>query len=317
MISNNYFYAVAFAEAMRKKLNANGIDTELSVSDNYRRVKAAFYCLEENEQARIKRMSERLAEEVLLMESKFFSDNRGICVESHLVRDLEESRDIIFRVIDTNREIGFKWSAGVNIQHVRLFRGVSQGSTACLIDISKEWFDIPASETYYIEMQPVVDRLYKMRNMNINDVYKDKITELYAPVLEAVKQEIIRNCEQYPETPENLIKHFFCKKDFYQIVPIGNSESTKVVAYNIHGTLGKCLTPEINRISYPTKLVEIRQKELPSKALSRTILHLVFDNGWNMEMRLHNTGMKIAGGVLMFDVRVTGIPHGVWQTQIF
>lgn len=314
---NNYFFAVAFAKEMQKRLEDKGICVELSVADGFRRVRTALYCLGDDEQARIERMSAKLVEEVLLIEETFFSSARHICIDSLTVKDADENRDVIFRNADTGKEIGFKWVVNANVRHVRLLAGGNAYSVPHIIDIGKAWFGIAASDNYYRQMQPVIEHMRAMHNMPISDVYKDKVVELYAPVLETVKQEIVDICTKHPDAPERLMKHFFCKNDFYEITPIANSESIKISAYNLQGNLGAEGNLKISRIAYPTELIEVRQKELSSGALSRTTLNLVFDNGWYMELRLHTTGTKISGGVLMFDVRVTGVPYGIWQTQIF
>lgn len=95
---------------------------------------------------------------------------------------------------------------------------------------------------------------------------------------------------------------------------------TKVTAFNMNGTLnnpsiGTVPIYKVKKIHYPTRLVDIRFKKERNGQDSKTTISLIFDSGWQINMRLHNADTKVKMTGLKFDVQLAGQPNDIYQQQ--
>lgn len=70
----------------------------------------------------------------------------------------------------------------------------------------------------------------------------------------------------------------------------------------------------IRTLHYPTRLVDIRFKQ-SADTQSKTTISIIFDGGWQIDMRLHNADSKVKITGLKFDVQLAGQPNDIYQQQ--
>ena len=109
-------------------------------------------------------------------------------------------------------------------------------------------------------------------------------------------------------------------EDFYKVIAKdrrgpGLAGRTKVMAFDIRGTLGKAAKGKrpllsVPQISLPTRLIEIRIK--PN---SDTTIEMTFDRGWVIHMRLHNADSDVKTTGLKWDVTLSGMPNGLYEQE--
>ena len=71
---------------------------------------------------------------------------------------------------------------------------------------------------------------------------------------------------------------------------------------------------KVKQIHYPTRLVDIGFKQSNGEN-SKTTISIIFDGGWQIDMRLHNADSKIKVTGLKYDVQLTGQPNDIYQQQ--
>ena len=316
MIPYKFFFSFAFVDTLTELLQSENVIVDLNRTKLFERTEAAFYCLHESEIISLKETANVVVRELLNMEPNLCKKSQTISIrfdDSELEND---GRDVVLQAKDDELNIGINWNLGVKYRHVRILRGMAPNNRKCIADIGMEWFGAESSQRYFDKMQIVVDKLSESLGKSWNSAFKDKVSEVYEPILDILKEEIRFVCDTYPEAPANMIRKFVEYYDFYEITPIARSEKVRVAAYNMNGTLGNGSCDYINKIQYPTRLIEVGPKELPNGELSRTMLALVFDNGWEIEMRIHNASLKIGQGGLVLDVKMVGSPHGIYKKQL-
>ena len=160
-----------------------------------------------------------------------------------------------------------------------------------------------------------------MQEMQINwrDV-KNKADVYYVPILQAIMNEFKDICIKHSDAPRRLLSYFFGAQDFYKIISIEKDRQTKVTAFNMNGTLnnpsiGTVPIYKVKKIHYPTRLVDIRFKKERNGQDSKTTISLIFDSGWQINMRLHNADTKVKMTGLKFDVQLAGQPNDIYQQQ--
>lgn len=84
------------------------------------------------------------------------------------------------------------------------------------IDFGKKWFGYPVSKEYFQSIKPIFDRLIQIRDetkkldkteQNKWDLFEDKESEVYLPILDAFKNELISLTQKYPDTLLKLIEY--------------------------------------------------------------------------------------------------------------
>ena len=95
------------------------------------------------------------------------------------------------------------------------------------------------------------------------EAFSNKEDDIYVPALTAIRDEIERLCKEHNDVPRLLLEYFFGSKDFYKVISLERTSQTKVVAFNMSGTLNSAIQGHkpLNRISQlhmPTRLIEVR-----------------------------------------------------------
>ncbi len=222
-------------------------------------------------------------------------------------------RDIICLRIKSKWEIGFSCKHNHEaLKHPRITEAKDFGSS---------WLGYPCSSNFIAQMNLILTPLEKMQEMQINwrDV-KNKADVYYVPILQAIMNEFKDICIKHSDAPRRLLSYFFGAQDFYKIISIEKDRQTKVTAFNMNGTLnnpsiGTVPIYKVKKIHYPTRLVDIRFKKERNGQDSKTTISLIFDSGWQINMRLHNADTKVKMTGLKFDVQLAGQPNDIYQQQ--
>lgn len=295
-------YRYACVKAFADRLAKNNVKYNIISSGRYQKAKVAFEC-EEN-------TNDMYAAAVAAIDAIFSSETFASDESEHLSIMFNDAatgltnadiRDIIIRSDTNGHEIGFVCSPG----------NYTTRHTMLSWNVGEEWFGYPSGEEYTAYIEDFKDRIMAYCGLLWDKAFKDKISEVYEPSIIALKAEIKRICDTYEDAPEKLFEHFFGHKDYYKIVMLGKSRQTKVMAYNIYGTLGNDVPVTLP----PKKLIECRFKEKNTGEISKNMLTLIFDGGWVIDMRIHNSSSKITSPRLKIDIQLSGVPYGMLQEQ--
>lgn len=221
-------------------------------------------------------------------------------------------RDIVCIRFKSDWEVGFSCKHNHQaLKHPRITEAK---------DFGKVWLGYPCSKEYIDNINKILLPIEDLQKRNVcwRDV-PNKIDDFYVPILKEIIKEFQNICKYCPDAPKRLLSYFFGSKDFYKIISLEKDKQTKVVAFNMNGTLNTPSQNEksiykVKRIHYPTRLVDIRFKQ-SNDTLSKTTISIIFDGGWQIDMRLHNADSKVKMTGLKFDVQLAGQPNDIYQQQ--
>lgn len=224
-------------------------------------------------------------------------------------------RDLLCIRTQNNWEIGLSCKHNHNaVKHSRLSQS---------IDFGKSWFNIPCSDEYFQEIEPIFTRLSTLKKQgesrNNPILWRDipnKEETIYIPILNAFLRELKRLDQKYPsEIPARLVKYLLGGYDFYKVITDDKHRCTRVEVVSFDGTL--------NRTSGKKEsLVKIPMLRLPKNLYHMGIIHdsnntigIFCDEGWQFSMRIHSASSKIEPS-LKFDVRLISSPsNGYAQVE--
>jgi len=233
-------------------------------------------------------------------------------------------RDVVCIRSNLGWEIGFSCKHNHEaLKHPRLTQQQARQERLTVADFGTNWLGYPCSEEYFQKALPHMQMIREYEGFSWSEAFGEgerKFDVAYVPILKAVLEEIIALCKEHKDAPQKLLEYFFGSNDFYKIISLDSSSQTKVVAFNMNGTLNqptpstKAVT-KVPRLQLPTRLIEGRFKEKANGEISKTTIALVFDHGWTINMRLHSADSKVKVTGLKFDVQLEGNPHGIYQQQ--
>ena len=220
-------------------------------------------------------------------------------------------RDIIF-LRSTS-----KWEIGFSAKHNH--RALKHSRLSHVLDFGDQWIDKPCSPEYWKGVSVVFDKIKAIRKNNRDtkwkDAFPDIYKEVYTPILNAWKIEVLK---MYNADRDN-----FCQKfvhyligfnDFYKIVK--GRTVVEVHGYNINGTLNRShkkikAKHKISKIKLPERLIDLSFKPKHLNTLIAT-----FDGGWQISFRIHSADTKINPS-LKFDIQLVSIPNSLFKTDLF
>ena len=194
------------------------------------------------------------------------------------------------------------WQCGFSCKHNH--EAVKHYRVTTDPDFSYNWIGIHCSDEFKDLMKPV----YETLNANFGSEWpsqdeKDRL--YYSPTLNAYRDEIERLARVYENVSGLLLKSFFGSNDFYKIIMLESERTVTVEGFNIYGSLNKKVGTykpvRVPKLKMPTRLIEA------SRPRWNTI-ELVFDEGWAVEMRLHNKDKKIRASALAWNIELIGVP---------
>ncbi len=210
-----------------------------------------------------------------------------------------------------------EWEIGLSCKHNHT--AVKHSRLSRTIDFGDSWFEIPCSQNYFNEINPLFDELEELRGQgelwrNIDD----KEERFYAPLLEAFMRELERlNYDNHEVIPERLLHYLLGRNDFYKVITHDRRRVTQVMAFNIYGTLNRNSGRERAIVNVPQLPMPTRFYDIGFKPDSRNTILVALDNGWTISMRIHNASSRVEPS-LKFDVQLTGVPpalhshHEAW-----
>lgn len=213
------------------------------------------------------------------------------------------------------------WKIGLSCKHNH--EAVKHSRLSDMIDFGKSWFGKACSPEYFEAVRRVFIPLRRIRDdsrangtiVTWDDVFKDKESGCYVPVLSAFMDELKRLDYMYPgEIPALLIRYLIGINDFYKVIMNDRRGFTTIESVNINGTLNHRDGKRRALVDVPIMKLPTRFYEIGFKERSRNTIVVICDNGWNVSMRIHNASSKIEPS-LKFDVQLTAMPSSI-LTQI-
>lgn len=301
-----------------QKLRKENKSIQISESKAYKTAFDSFNQLSDEEKNVYNLAAETAVKIIFPLEPKLSNEDNDIPLLLSISSDSiakgasGDVRDIICIRMKSNWEIGFSCKHNHQaLKHPRITEAK---------DFGKAWLDYPCSSSYIENMERIIKPLEELQKKNIcwRDI-PDKIDRFYVPILKEITREFKSICDKHNDAPRRLLSYFFGSQDFYKIISLEKDKQTKVVAFNMNGTLN---TPsksiksiyKVKKIHYPTRLVDIRFKENNGEQ-SKTTISIIFDGGWQIDMRLHNADSKVKITGLKFDVQLAGQPNDIYQQQ--
>lgn len=243
------------------------------------------------------------------------TDVLQIRIASDSEGEFGDVRDVIFSRPVSRWELGF--SAKNNndaVKHSRL---------SSTIDFGDLWLGHPVSDVYWDKIRPIFTRLQTLKEEGVNwkDIEHIKPTEVYIPVLDAFRDELLNLSHQYSDVPQKLIMYLLGEKPFYKIIKEDLSNMVVIKAFNIGGTLNQTVNGakpsyKTREVYLPTRIVELDYKIKKDGTRSQNTLNMILDYGWEISFRLHSASTKVEPS-LKFDVQMLGNPPILFTQYIF
>ncbi len=179
------------------------------------------------------------------------------------------------------------------------------------LDFGKKWLGVGVSQNYKDTIKPLFERLEnaKKEGMLWRD-FPNKEQEIYAPLLQAFKKEVLRIDENKKnKVPQKMVEYLLGKYDFYKAILLEREQKTKLEAYHFHNTLNRSVKNKPKRI-IPLSKLPTRMIYFDFKPKSFNTLELVLNEGWSFSLRIHNASSRVEPS-LKFDIKLLSIPMSV------
>ncbi|GAA7849483.1 restriction endonuclease [Helicobacter pylori] len=179
------------------------------------------------------------------------------------------------------------------------------------LDFGKKWLGVGVSQHYKDTIKPLFERLEnaKKEGMLWRD-FPNKEQEIYAPLLQAFKKEILRIDENKKnKVPQKMVEYLLGKYDFYKAILLEREQKTKLEAYHFNNTLNRSVKNKPKKI-IPLSKLPTRMIYFDFKPKSFNTLELVLNEGWSFSLRIHNASSKVEPS-LKFDIKLLSIPVSV------
>ncbi len=179
------------------------------------------------------------------------------------------------------------------------------------LDFGKKWLGVGVSQNYKDTIKPLFERLEnaKKEGMLWRD-FLNKEQEIYAPLLQAFKKEVLRIDENKKnKVPQKMVEYLLGKYDFYKAILLEREQKTKLEAYHFNNTLNRSMKNKPKRI-IPLSKLPTRMIYFDFKPKSFNTLELVLDEGWSFSLRIHNASSRVEPS-LKFDIKLLSKPESV------
>ncbi|MFP6287374.1 HaeIII family restriction endonuclease [Helicobacter pylori] len=179
------------------------------------------------------------------------------------------------------------------------------------LDFGGKWLGVRVSQNYKDTIKPLFERLEnaKKEGMLWRD-FPNKEQEIYAPLLQAFKKEVLRIDEnEKNKVPQKMVEYLLGKYDFYKAILLEREQKTKLEAYHFNNTLNRSVKNKPKRI-IPLSKLPTRMIYFDFKPKSFNTLELVLNEGWSFSLRIHNASSRVEPS-LKFDIKLLSIPVSV------
>lgn len=236
----------------------------------------------------------------------------------HLATDSQgqigDVRDIVFKRDETRPQ----WEIGISAKNNH--EAVKHSRLSPTINFGNDWLGHSCSEQYFGEINKVFSWLKELsianREMTWNDLGENKDKDVYLPILQAFRKELLQLSNLHSDVPTNLLSYLIGRKAFYKIIKDDNNNLVIVKAFNLEGELNKTVAKirpkaKTEKIKFPTRIIELEFKEG-----SNNTLMMVLDEGWQISFRIHNASSKLETS-LKFDINLIGNPPILFTQHLF
>ncbi|MGL2500062.1 HaeIII family restriction endonuclease [Helicobacter pylori] len=179
------------------------------------------------------------------------------------------------------------------------------------LDFGKKWLGVGVSQNYKDTIKPLFERLEnaKKEGMLWRD-FPNKEQEIYAPLLQAFKKEVLRIDENKKnKVPQKMVEYLLGKYDFYKAILLEREQKTKLEAYHFNNTLNRSVKNKPKKI-IPLSKLPTRMIYFDFKPKSFNTLELVLNEGWSFSLRIHNASSRVEPS-LKFDIKLLSKPESV------
>ncbi|WRC26819.1 HaeIII family restriction endonuclease [Helicobacter pylori] len=179
------------------------------------------------------------------------------------------------------------------------------------LDFGEKWLGVGVSQNYKDTIKPLFEKLEnaKKEGMLWRD-FPNKEQEIYAPLLQAFKKEVLRIDENKKnKVPQKMMEYLLGKYDFYKAILLEREQKTKLEAYHFNNTLNRSVKNKPKRI-IPLSKLPTRMIYFDFKPKSFNTLELVLDEGWSFSLRIHNASSRVEPS-LKFDIKLLSKPESV------
>ncbi len=179
------------------------------------------------------------------------------------------------------------------------------------LDFGGKWLGVRVSQNYKDTIKPLFERLEnaKKEGMLWRD-FPNKEQEIYAPLLQAFKKEVLRIDENKKnKVPQKMVEYLLGKYDFYKAILLEREQKTKLEAYHFNNTLNRSVKNKPKKI-IPLSKLPTRMIYFDFKPKSFNTLELVLNEGWSFSLRIHNASSKVEPS-LKFDIKLLSKPESV------
>ncbi len=202
-----------------------------------------------------------------------------------------------------------RFCIGLSIKHNH--EAIKHSRLSKDLDFGKKWLGVRVSQNYKDTIKPLFERLEnaKKEGMLWRD-FPNKEQEIYAPLLQAFKKEVLRIDENKKnKVPQKMVEYLLGKYDFYKAILLEREQKTKLEAYHFNNTLNRSVKNKPKRI-IPLSKLPTRMIYFDFKPKSFNTLELVLDEGWSFSLRIHNASSRVEPS-LKFDIKLLSKPESV------
>lgn len=220
-----------------------------------------------------------------------------------------QSGDVRDIVISKNNA----WEIGISAKHNH--EAVKHSRLSPSINFGQKWIGLSCSDEYMSTVSFIFSKLEKYIKMPWKEIDVDKDADVYKPLLDAFKTELLSLYEIYGDVvPAKLVQYLLGEHDFYKFVLDVNKEIIKVNAYNLLGSLNKSTQRvksefKLPKISLPTRIFHL-DYVLKNGIVSNNTIELICNNGWQFTFRIHNASSKVEPS-MKFDIQLVGVPTNI------
>ncbi|GAA9457833.1 hypothetical protein UBN111_08100 [Helicobacter pylori] len=202
-----------------------------------------------------------------------------------------------------------RFCIGLSIKHNH--EAIKHSRLSKDLDFGEKWLGVRVSQNYKDTIKPLFERLEnaKKEGMLWRD-FPNKEQEIYAPLLQAFKKEVLRIDENKKnKVPQKMVEYLLGKYDFYKAILLEREQKTKLEAYHFNNTLNRSVKNKPKRI-IPLSKLPTRMVYFDFKPESFNTLELVLNEGWSFSLRIHNASSRVEPS-LKFDIKLLSKPESV------
>ncbi|CAM4470371.1 HaeIII family restriction endonuclease [Paenibacillus typhae] len=220
--------------------------------------------------------------------------------------------DILFKKVNALGEIDKELGISLKSNH----EAVKHQRISDRIDIGEKWLGVPSGKQFMKDVNKIFTDFRTYCSINrierydqLGDQLKDSL--LYRPICTIVKK-LLDDTFSSPmgsSAVSHFMNYLIGSKDFYKAVASFKEKELKIISFNLRGGLGKGKI-----LRSPQRCLDIKIQSSSDKGFPNRV-HIILDNGWEVNLRVHNASSRIESS-LKWDSQLVGIPSDAWQTRI-